>query len=146
MLFEKFRPRQFTPAPRRLTEELWQKSIIHPREDRHIGAIFSSTLGPIAATTAQPITAFGLSPEGRADLDSDSHTVSRIVKYVAGVLAIDPAPIRRRSWVICLNMLTPPRSPRFLAPTPRACPRRRPCASRRSVRSFRRALYRGYGP
>jgi tetratricopeptide (TPR) repeat protein len=93
MLFEKFRPRQFTPAPRRLTEELWQKSIIHPREDRHIGAIFSSTLGPIAATTAQPITAFGLSPDGRADLDSDSRTVSRIVKYVAGVLAIDPAPM-----------------------------------------------------
>jgi golgin subfamily B member 1 len=93
MLFERFRPKQFSPAPRRLTEELWQKSIIHPREDRHVGAIFSSTLGAIAATTAQPVTAFGLQPDARADLDRDPRPVSRIVKYVAGVLAIDPAPM-----------------------------------------------------
>jgi tetratricopeptide (TPR) repeat protein len=93
MLYEKFRPRAFTPAPRRLTEELWQKSVIHPREDRHVGAIFSSTLGALAAGTAQPITAFGLTPDTRADLDRDPRPVSRIVKYVAGVLAIDPAPM-----------------------------------------------------
>jgi tetratricopeptide (TPR) repeat protein len=93
MLYEKFRPPGFTPAPRRLTEELWQKAVIHPREDRHVGAIFSSTLGAIAAGTAQPVTAFGLQPEGRADLDRDPRPVSRIVKYVAGVLAIDPAPM-----------------------------------------------------
>ncbi len=93
LLFDKFRPRQFTPAPRRLTEELWQKSIIHPREDRHVGAIFSSTLGAIASTTAQPVTAFGLSPDARTDLDRDGRPVSRIVKYVSGVLAIDPAPM-----------------------------------------------------
>lgn len=93
VLYERFRPHGFTPAPRRLTEELWQKSIIHPREDRHVGAIFSSTLAAIAAGTAQPITAFGLSPDTRADLDRDPRPVSRIVKYVAGVLAIDPAPM-----------------------------------------------------
>jgi golgin subfamily B member 1 len=93
MLYEKFRPQQFTPAPRRLTEELWQKAIIHPREDRHVGAIFSSTLGALAAGTAQPVTAFGLQPEARTDLDRDPRVVSRIVKYVSGVLAIDPAPM-----------------------------------------------------
>ncbi|MEO8841705.1 MAG: tetratricopeptide repeat protein [Kofleriaceae bacterium] len=93
MLFEKFRPATFIPAPRRLTEELWQKSIIHPREDRHVGAIFSSTLGALAAGTAQPVTAFGLTPETRTDLDRDPRAVSRIVKYVSGVLAIDPAPM-----------------------------------------------------
>ncbi len=93
MLYEKFRPKGFTPAPRRLTEELWQKSIIHPREDRFVGAIFSSTLYAIAAGTAQPVTAFGLSPEGRADLDRDPRPVSRIVKYLTGVLAIDPVPM-----------------------------------------------------
>jgi tetratricopeptide (TPR) repeat protein len=92
-LYERFRPAQFIPAPRRLTEELWQKAVIHPREDRHVGAIFSSTLGAIAAGTAQPVTAFGLAPDGRADLDRDPRPVSRIVKYVASVLAIDPAPM-----------------------------------------------------
>ncbi len=93
MLYERLRPTQFTPAPRRLTEELWQKSIIHPKEDRHVGAIFSSTLSAVAAGTAQPITSFGLTPETRADLDRDTRAVSRIVKYVSGVLAIDPAPM-----------------------------------------------------
>ncbi len=93
VLYHRFRPSSFTPAPRRLTEELWQKAIIHPKEDRHVGAIFSSTLGAVAAGTAQPITSFGLTPEGRADLDRDPRAVSRIVKYVSGVLAIDPAPM-----------------------------------------------------
>jgi len=93
MLYEKFRPRTFTPAPRRLTEELWQKAIIHPREDRAVGAIFASTLGALAAGSAQPITAFGLSPDARTDLDRDPRAVSKIVKYVSGVLAIDPAPM-----------------------------------------------------
>jgi hypothetical protein len=93
MLYEKFRPRGFTPAPRRLTEELWQKSIIHPREDKVVGAIFSSTLGALAGSSAQPVTAFGLTPDSRTDLDRDGRPVSRIVKYVSGVLAIDPAPM-----------------------------------------------------
>ncbi|HUS33429.1 MAG TPA: tetratricopeptide repeat protein, partial [Kofleriaceae bacterium] len=93
MLYEKFRPRQFTPAPRRLTEELWQKAIIHPREDKAVGAIFASTLGALAAGTAQPITSFGLTPDNRTDLDRDPRPVSKVVKYVAGVLAIDPAPM-----------------------------------------------------
>ncbi|HEX5061702.1 MAG TPA: tetratricopeptide repeat protein, partial [Kofleriaceae bacterium] len=93
MLYEKFRPRSFTPAPRRLTEELWQKALIHPREDKAVGAIFASTLGALAAGSAQPITAFGLSPESRADLDRDPRPVSRVIKYVAGVLAIEPAPM-----------------------------------------------------
>jgi tetratricopeptide (TPR) repeat protein len=92
-LYERFRPKAFVPAPRRLTEELWQKAVIHPREDRHVGAIFSSTLPALASGTAQPVTAFGLSPEGRADLDRDPRPVSRVVKYVAGVLAIDPTPM-----------------------------------------------------
>ncbi len=93
LLYERFRPQQFVPTPRRLTEELWQKAVIHPREDRHVGAIFSSTLGALAGSTAQPVTAFGLVPEQRTDLDRDPRPVSRIVKYVSGVLAIDPAPM-----------------------------------------------------
>jgi tetratricopeptide (TPR) repeat protein len=93
MLYMKLRPQQFTPAPRRLTEELWQKAIIHPKEDRHVGAIFSSTLGALAATTAQPVTSFGLTPESRTDLERDGRTVARMIKYVSSVLSIDPTPM-----------------------------------------------------
>ncbi len=39
------------------------------------------------------LDAVGLQPESRADLDRDPRTVARIVKYVSGVLAIDPAPM-----------------------------------------------------
>ncbi|HEX4450787.1 MAG TPA: tetratricopeptide repeat protein [Kofleriaceae bacterium] len=93
MLYDKLKPAQFTPAPRRLTEELWQKNVIHPREDKLVGAIFSTTLGALAGGSAQPVTAYGLSPETRTDLDRDPRPISRIVKYVTGVLAIEPTPM-----------------------------------------------------
>jgi tetratricopeptide (TPR) repeat protein len=92
-LFERHRPVQFTPATRRLTEELWQKAIIHPREDRMVGAIFATTLGALAGSTAQPPTAFGLDPTARIDLERDNKSVTRVVKYATGVLALDPMPM-----------------------------------------------------
>jgi tetratricopeptide (TPR) repeat protein len=92
-LYDKHRVEQFQPAARRLTEELWQKAVIHPREDRAIGAIFASTLGAMAATTAQPPQAFGLDAAGRIDLDRDGRPAMRVVKYAAGVLALDPPPM-----------------------------------------------------
>ncbi|MCA9675893.1 MAG: tetratricopeptide repeat protein [Kofleriaceae bacterium] len=92
-LYEKHRPQQFTPVARRLTEELWQKAIIHPREDRIVGAIFASTLGGLVASSAQPPQAFGLDAGQRADLDHDQRPVSRVVKYATGVLALDPTPM-----------------------------------------------------
>jgi tetratricopeptide (TPR) repeat protein len=92
-LYQKYRPATFIPATRRLTEELWQKSVIHPREDRHVGAIFASTLGSIAATTAEPPQAFGLDPNARTDIEHDPKLVSRVVKYATSVLALDPAPM-----------------------------------------------------
>ncbi len=90
-LFDKYRPQKFTVAKRRLTEELWQKSIIHDREDRHLNAIFSSLVASIAATTAQPPSAFKL-PGRRADTQTDSHTAARMFGYAANILGLDPVP------------------------------------------------------
>ncbi|HTJ46947.1 MAG TPA: SIR2 family protein [Kofleriaceae bacterium] len=92
-LYNRFRAVQFAPATRRLTEELWQKAVIHPREDRHVGAIFGATLGALAATTAQPPAAFGLDPARRVDLDRDSRAVMRVAKVAASILALDPPPM-----------------------------------------------------
>jgi golgin subfamily B member 1 len=91
-LFEKARPPGFVLGRRRLTEELWQKAILHPGEDRHISAIFASMVGGIAGTTAQPPTAFNLSPRDRVDLDKDGHLATRVFRYASTVLAIDPEP------------------------------------------------------
>ena len=92
-LYERHRAEHFSPASRRLTEELWQKSIMHPREDRHVGAIFASTLGALAAGSAQPPQAFGLEASQRADLERDGRAATRVARYAAGVLALDPVPM-----------------------------------------------------
>ncbi len=92
-LYQKYRPAQFIPATRRLTEELWGKAIIHPEEDRLVGAIFATTLGALAGSTAQPPTAFGLDAAARVDLEHDGRLPARVTKYAAGVLALDPAPM-----------------------------------------------------
>ncbi len=89
-LYERLKPRQFQVAKRKLTEELWQKSIIHRNEDRHLNAIFSSVVGSIAATTAQPPGAFNIS---RADdPERDARTVSKVFKYASNVLALENEP------------------------------------------------------
>src|SRR5690606_11830618 len=87
-LFERLRPQGFVPGRRRLTEELWQRAILDPREDRHIGAIFASMLGGIAASTAQPLTAYNLSARDRVDPEKDANLAARLFRYATSVLAI----------------------------------------------------------
>jgi tetratricopeptide (TPR) repeat protein len=93
VLFERYRPARFTPPSRRLTEELWQKAVMHPREDRHVGAIFATTLGALAAPGAQPPEAFGLDLASRADLERDTRPAVRVARHAVSVLALDPAPM-----------------------------------------------------
>ena len=87
-LFESHRPEQFTVAKRRLTEELWLKDIAHRREDRHVSAIFSSVVTELAATTAQPMSAFNAAPEG----PESATPVSKVFHYATKVLALSPEP------------------------------------------------------
>ena len=88
-LYTSGRPQAFVAAKRRLTEELWQKAVIHNREDRHVNAIFSSIIGQVAATTAQPLSAFNF--EGKSVSD-DGSTISRVFRYASGVLGLSPEP------------------------------------------------------
>jgi tetratricopeptide (TPR) repeat protein len=91
-LYERLRPKKLSVAKRRLTEELWQKAIIHQREDRHLNAIFGSLVASIAATTAQPASSFKLNPSRRANTQTDSHVAARVFGYAANVLGLDPVP------------------------------------------------------
>lgn len=91
-LYATYRPKGLTVAKRRLTEELWQKAIIHGKEDRHLNAIFSSLIASIASTTAQEPGAFKLNPRERVSPESDPHVVARVFGYAANVLGLDPAP------------------------------------------------------
>ncbi|HTM21486.1 MAG TPA: hypothetical protein VL172_13290, partial [Kofleriaceae bacterium] len=91
-LYGQFRPGQLVLSGRRLTEELWQKAIIHPRENRHLNAIFSSVVGSIAATTAQPPSSFNLPADERVDLNRDPSAPARVIRYAVAVLGLDPEP------------------------------------------------------
>jgi tetratricopeptide (TPR) repeat protein len=91
-LFERHRPRALKVAKRRLTEELWQKAIIHERENRHLNALFATLVAPIAATTAQPPGAFKLSASERVNTQTDDHTAARVFGYAANILGLDPVP------------------------------------------------------
>jgi len=104
-LHARLRPARFAPATRRLTDELWRKAIVHPREDRRIGAVFAAAAPAIAADTAQPVAAFGLAPEARADLERTPReelqvpaspaitAMLALLRQAASVLAIDPPPM-----------------------------------------------------
>lgn len=91
-LYDGYRPQSLTLAKRRLTDELWSKAIPHSRENRHLSAIFSSVVGALAATTARPASAYNLSPDSRADLESDGRLVSKVFKYGTDVLGVELKP------------------------------------------------------
>jgi hypothetical protein len=90
-LLDALRPRAAAQALRRLTEELWQKAILHPREDRLMNGIFELLWSALAATTAQPRGALALSPREQASPD-DPRPMARIFRYAVQVLGLQPAP------------------------------------------------------
>jgi golgin subfamily B member 1 len=90
--FEALRPKTLAPTKRRLTEELWQKAILHPREDRALNGVFSALMASLAATTAQPHSALDLNARDKADLEKDGRMVAKVFRYAAQVLGIQPTP------------------------------------------------------
>ncbi len=90
-LAAELRPKKAPQARRRLTEELWQKSIQHAREDRTLNQIFGLLAGALAATTAQPHHAAGLNPREQVDAD-DPRPLPRLFRHAVQVLGISPAP------------------------------------------------------
>jgi tetratricopeptide (TPR) repeat protein len=91
-IYRRLRPQQLVVSKRRLTEELWQKAILHGREDRHVNAIFASLVGPIAGGVAQPPSAFHLDAKSRIDIAREPQPIARMVKYTAGVLGVELDP------------------------------------------------------
>src|SRR5262249_32084288 len=72
-------------------EELWQKAILHPREDRLLSGIFGSLMPSFAATTAQPHAALALNAK-ESSPPADPHPLARLFRYAVQVLGIAPQP------------------------------------------------------
>jgi tetratricopeptide (TPR) repeat protein len=88
--FEKLRPPRFTPAKRKLTEEIWNRHVVHPDEDRLVGALFTLVGPALAAWSAQPHKAFGLMRRDRTDPAQHEHLAARAFRYAVETLGIAP--------------------------------------------------------
>lgn len=90
-LYAHLRPKTFVPAKRKLTEELWQTSIIHASESRHVNVIFGQVIGALASTTAQPPSAFKLG--AGEQVASNELLAAKVLRYGAGVLGLEREPL-----------------------------------------------------
>src|SRR5262249_51804755 len=86
--FERLRPPRFTPARWRLTEEVWQRHVIHPDEDRLVDALFALTGPTLASLLAKPRKAFGLHRRDKADPSQEEHPAARAFRYAVQTLGV----------------------------------------------------------
>jgi tetratricopeptide (TPR) repeat protein len=88
--FEQYRPKNFARAKARLTEELWQRNIYHPEEDRLISHVLAAVSFPVMAIRAREHKDWGLKRKDRRDPSTDQLLFSKVFNYVAQVLAVAP--------------------------------------------------------
>jgi len=86
--FEQYRAKGFVRAKARLTEELWQRNIYHPDEDRYISHIFASVSTAVAAAYAKEHKDWGLKRKDRRDVSSDQLLFSKVFSYLVQVMAV----------------------------------------------------------
>jgi golgin subfamily B member 1 len=89
-LYERHRPRNLILAKGRLTDELWQRAIIHRQEDRHLNAVFASLAAVLAAMTARPNSSFKL--PARTAADHSNCLAARVFGYAANVMGLEQVP------------------------------------------------------
>jgi hypothetical protein len=86
-LFERLRPHQVRLATDRLTGDLWQR-LLHPEEDRLIGALFAAGGALVTAPAAQPPAAHDLKRKTPVDLATDPRPLVRALIQVASTLDV----------------------------------------------------------
>ncbi len=86
--FDQYRPKGFVRARARLTEELWQKNIYHPDEDRFISHIFATVSQAVAAAYAKEHKDWGLKRKDRRDVQNDQLLFSKVFSYLVQVMGV----------------------------------------------------------
>jgi tetratricopeptide (TPR) repeat protein len=87
--YEQMRPKTLVPARRKITEDLWQKAIMHPDEDRALAATFARLSPAVALLKAQPAETFGLKRKERAEL-TDERPIVKLFRYACQTLDLVP--------------------------------------------------------
>jgi tetratricopeptide (TPR) repeat protein len=85
--FETYRPKGWTKPNQRMTDEIWKK-VIHPDEDRYIGAILGAVSQGVALSVARPHKEYQLKRKERRQLENDQLLFSKVFSFVAQVLNV----------------------------------------------------------
>jgi hypothetical protein len=76
------------PHPRgSLSEEMWQRAVYHPREDRRLSRLFAAVSPTMVLLHARDARASGLD-ERRRVADGDGSSLSQLVSYACAVLSV----------------------------------------------------------
>ncbi|HEY6474967.1 MAG TPA: hypothetical protein VI456_00195, partial [Polyangia bacterium] len=92
-LYQQYRPTGVVRAHARLTEEVWQKQIYHPEEDRALSQILATLAPAVATARARPFKDTGLKKKQRRELASDPSLPCKVLAYGAAVLGVTPPEI-----------------------------------------------------
>ena len=85
-LYQQYRPRGVIRAHGRLTEELWQRHLYHPDEDRGLSQILATLSPAIASARAKLPKDIGLKRKHQRNVLTDQTVVCKALAYgVAGV-------------------------------------------------------------
>ncbi len=97
--FEQYRPKGMARAKARLTEEMWQKAVYHPEEDRFVSNILAVVSQGVASLRAQEFKQWELKRKDRRDPSTDPLMFSKVFGYVAQVLSVPPPELYlRQDW------------------------------------------------
>ncbi|HVZ74315.1 MAG TPA: tetratricopeptide repeat protein [Polyangia bacterium] len=86
--YEQYKPKGFARARSRLTEELWQRNLYHPDEDRTISHVFAAASQMIVQVRAKEHKDWGLKRKDRRDVATDQLLFSKVFNYVNQVLGV----------------------------------------------------------
>ena len=70
-----------------LGEEMWQRALYHPREDRRLSRLFGAVSTTVTLMRAKEARAFGLDERRRVP-DDDGSLLSQLVTYACGLLGV----------------------------------------------------------
>ncbi|HSY41240.1 MAG TPA: hypothetical protein VLA79_16990, partial [Polyangia bacterium] len=87
-LYQQYRPNGVVRAHARLTEEVWQKQIYHPEEDRALSQILATLSPAVATARARLFKETGLKKKQRRDVASDPTLPCKVFAYAGAVLGV----------------------------------------------------------
>jgi hypothetical protein len=77
--YEQYKPKGSVRAKARLNEELWQKKIYHPAEDRFISQVFGAVSQSVAAGRAVEHKQYSIKRKDRRDPTNDQLLFSKVI-------------------------------------------------------------------